>query len=203
MLIRPERIIQWMNVIRQTEKETQFRVLENFWGSQLTSKSWMIDTVKHVLTLNSGVAYIMGGWYGVSAQFVADNFSELRVVSVDVDPQAELFGMLMSKYNNSIDPNIQFKTASMERFTEYQNASIIINTSTEHITQESFNLWKNNLPEDVPIVLQGNNLFNCDDHIRCSEDLDAFNEMNPLSKIVFTDDLLCDTFHRFMTIGYK
>lgn len=203
MLIRPERIIQWMNVIRQTEKETQFRVLENFWGSQLTSKSWMIDTVKDVLTLNSGVAYIMGGWYGVSAQFVADNFSELRVVSVDVDPQAELFGMLMSKYNNSTDPNIQFKTASMERFTEYQNASIIINTSTEHITQESFNLWKNNLPENVPIVLQGNNLFNCDDHIRCSEDLDAFNEMNPLSKIVFTDDLLCDTFHRFMTIGYK
>lgn len=203
MLIKPERVIQWMNVIRQTEGDTQHRILENFWGSQLSSKSWMIDVMKSKLKLTSGTAYIMGGWYGVSAQFIRDNYSEINIVSIDVDPQAELFGTLLSKTKDILDEKITFKTANMESFTDYNDSVIIINTSTEHLTQECFEEWKNNLPDNVPIILQGNNLFNCDDHIRCSTDLKNFNDMNPLSKILFTDYLLCDTFYRFMTIGYK
>jgi hypothetical protein len=203
MLIRPERVIQWMNVIRQTEGDTQFRVLENFWGSQISSKGWMIDTIQDILTPKSGVAYIMGGWYGLSAQFLTDNFSQLSVVSVDIDPHAELFGMMLSKFNNTIDPNITFKTSNMETFSDYANASIIINTSTEHLTQDSFDKWKSNLPENVPIVLQGNNLFNCDDHIRCSATLKEFKTMNKLSTYIMEGQLQCNPFTRWMTIGYR
>ena len=204
MLIRPERVVQWMNLVRQTSEDTQYRVLENFWGSQISSKCWMIDSIKQHLQLSPGLAYIMGGWYGVSAQFMSDNFPILdSVVSVDVDPQAELFGTLLSKINDNNDYNILFKTSDMESFTNYFQASIIINTSTEHITQKVFDTWRDNLPENVPIVLQGNNLFNCEDHIRCSTSLEAFNESNFLSKIIYTDSLLCGDFYRFMTIGYK
>jgi hypothetical protein len=56
---------------------------------------------------------------------------------------------------------------------------------------------------NVPIILQGNNFFSCPEHIRCSTNLDDFNKKNPLEKVIYTGELNCVQFTRYMTIGYK
>jgi len=73
--ISSDRIIQWMNVIRDTSGTDQFRLLENFWASQLRSKAWLINTVKMLDLPQDGNAYVFGGWYGILASLILDNFN--------------------------------------------------------------------------------------------------------------------------------
>ena len=44
-MLSHERVIQWMNVIRKTTGASQYRILENFWASQLNSKVWMVRNI--------------------------------------------------------------------------------------------------------------------------------------------------------------
>ena len=44
-------------------------------------------------------------------------------------------------------------------------ADVVINTSCEHITQEQYEQWLNNQPDDALFVLQSNNYFTHDEHI--------------------------------------
>jgi hypothetical protein len=171
-----------MNVIRQTEGTTQFRVLEIFWESQVTSKVWLIKTLLDKLKIHKnetwkleGTVYVMGGWYGLMAQLLMDTFPKIKIISIDADSNCEFFGVWLSQPDND---RIQFKTQNMLDIIEYPNASLIINTSAEHMTQEEYEKWYSNLPENVTIVIQSNNLFGCDNHIRCSNDLLEFGNMN-------------------------
>lgn len=201
IIIKPERVIQWMNVIRNTilDKNTQYRILENFWASQINSKVWMLNSINEYLDIRGGVVYILGGWYGLASQLIVDNIPNVTSVSIDVDPNCEHHGRNLS--NN--DSRIVFLTDNMVNYINYKDASLIINTSTEHITQEDYDEWFKNLPTNVPIIIQGNNFFSIDEHIRCSDTLDQFNEINQMSKVLYTDEYDCNEFKRFMTIGYK
>ena len=50
--IRPERVVQWMNVLRSYQHDIplQYRLLENFWESQIKSKVWLniIDSYEKI-----------------------------------------------------------------------------------------------------------------------------------------------------------
>lgn len=199
ILINSDRIIDWMNVLRNERPETQHRLLENFWGSQIRSKAWLINAIKHHFPGLNGRVYILGGWYGLMAQLIVDNFPVTRVYSIDNDPQCLEYGKSLSNG----DQKILFMNRGMETFDSYINPQLIINTSTEHITRESYDSWMDVIPEGTPIVLQGNSLFDCSEHIRCHKTLEEFNENNPIGDIIFTSKLNCGHFDRFMTIGYK
>lgn len=73
--VSTDRIIQWMNVIREENEFKKHRLLENFWASQLRSKSWLVNTIKQKFPDISGNVYIFGGWYGILAQLVVDNLN--------------------------------------------------------------------------------------------------------------------------------
>lgn len=196
MLIRHERIVDWINVIR--EHPNNYRILENFWESQLKSKSWLIETLQNIIPKNiSGNVYVFGGWYGILSQLLVDTFPNIHVYSIDKDNECENIGKKLSNY----DDRISFITDSMETFYQYNNAILVINTSTEHITQNIFDKWLSNLPKDALLVLQGNNFFSCDEHIRCSETLEDFIGMNHITNIVYSDLINCNHFQRFMIIG--
>lgn len=200
ILISSSRIITWMNTLRDEKPETQHRLLENFWDSQVRSKAWLINAVKHYFPSTSGRIYILGGWYGLMAQLIVDNFPAVnRVYSIDNDPKCIEYGKSLANG----DPKIMFLTRGMETFDSYVNPKLIINTSTEHITKESYDTWMAVIPAGTPIVLQGNSLFECTEHIRCHKSLEEFNQNNPLDEIVFSGTLNCGHFERFMTIGYK
>jgi len=201
MLISSERVIAWMNVIRDTTGKEQYRILENFWESQIKSKIWILEQIKELRFNLNGNIYIFGGWYGVLAQLLVDTFPKIqKVYSVDSDPNCKYYGLLLS--NN--DYKIHFVTNDMKNFTQYENPKLIINTSTEHVESDVFENWLESVPENIPVVLQGNDFFHCDDHIRCSNDLEQFKEMNSLSEYFFEGRIYCPgNFYRFMTIGVK
>jgi hypothetical protein len=201
-MIPHERVIQWMNVVREEiHSPEQFRVLENFWASQLNSKMWLIEHInEHCLLFPGSHIYIFGGWYGILAQLLIQAIPGVKVTSIDIDPTCAIFGERLKLP----DDNIEFITADMQHFTEYSpNTRLIINTSTEHVTQETFDSWLFNVPQNVNIVLQGNNFFACKEHVRCTKTLNDFIRMHDLTKIKFTGELDCIQFTRFMMIGNK
>jgi hypothetical protein len=195
-MITNERFIRWMNVVRNTQGQEQYRVLESFWESQITSKQWLIDVVTQQNILSCGPVYIFGGWFGVLAGMLKDvtKYTD-RIYSIDIDPDAQRIGTLMN-------PDIHFITCDMADFSFPETPSLVINTSTEHITQEVFDGWRSKIPKFTTIVLQGNNFFSCNEHVRCSHDLHEFEMMNPLSSIQYEGELDCTQFTRYMIIGH-
>lgn len=191
-----------MNAIRDCRDEMRFRLLESFWDSQIRSKSWLVNNIKKHIPNLSGNVYIMGGWYGILSQLIVDNFPT-TVNNIDKDYNCIWFGNLLS--NN--DDRIKFIATDMANFKSYVDPQLVINTSTEHVTQEVYNTWLTSVPLGVPVIIQGNNFYDCFDHIRCYSTLEEFNANSGLKKIIFTDKLKCagpkEPFHRFMTIGYK
>lgn len=217
-MISHERVIQWMNIIRTTTGEPQYRILENFWASQLNSKVWMVRNILKKLNIGAGKIYIMGGWYGLSAQLLVDHIPNTIAVSIDVDSSSKFYGMLLSgntistpasledfsdTHRMHLHERIEFITSDMATYDKYDDAVLVVNTSVEHVEQHVFDSWIKNVPENIPVVLQGNNFFTCNDHIRCSTDIDEFKKMNPLGTTIFSDKLDCNGFYRFMTIGYR
>lgn len=186
-----------MNAVRNSSGQQQTRLLESFWESQITSKAWLINTIKMLDLPINGDVYVFGGWYGVLASLIKDEFSHQNVYTIDKDPSCKYVG-------EGIDDRIHFITGDMKDFQfKNENIGLVINTSTEHINQETFNSWLKNVPNEVPIILQGNDFFSCKEHIRCSNSLENFILNNRLDKVVFKGALNCKQFTRFMIIGYK
>ena len=201
-MITHERVIQWMNVVREEmNSPEQYRVLENFWASQLHSKMWLIENVNtHCLLFPGSHLYIVGGWYGVLGQLLYEAIPGVRVTSVDKDAKCAEFGTRLKLP----DDDIEFITADMQHFTEYSpDTRLVINTSTEHVSQDTFDAWLSHVPHNVNVVLQGNNFFSCVEHVRCAPSLDAFHQLNKLDVVKFAGHLDCTQFTRYMTIGYK
>ena len=201
-MITHERIVQWMNVVREEmNSPEQFRVLENFWESQLRSKMWLIAQVNtHCLLFPGSHIYIVGGWYGVLGQLLYEAIPGVRVTSVDKDAKCAEFGTRLKLP----DDDIEFITADMQHFTEYSpDTRLVINTSTEHVSQDTFDAWLSHVPHNVNVVLQGNNFFSCEEHVRCAPSLDAFQQLNKLDVVKFAGHLDCTQFTRYMTIGLK
>jgi hypothetical protein len=191
-----------MNIIRSMPPNQQYRFLECFWESQLTSKGWLINVLESLSLKEEGDVYIFGGWFGILASLIKDSLRYEVVNSIDVDLNCKS----ISETNN-IDSRINFITCDMKEF-EYKNNKIglIINTSTEHVNQETFDTWLSKIPNNIPIVLQGNNFYECEEHIRCSSTLEHFKKINPLNIYIYSGELECygpnGPFKRFMSIGY-
>jgi len=197
MMLKNERVIQWMNVVRETEGKEQYRVLESFWESQINSKQWILNVLNDLNMSCYGSVYIFGGWFGVLGGMLRDEYKHINeVYSVDLDPEAKRIG-------EKLNPDVKFITSDMKTFSFAERPSLVINTSTEHITQDTFNTWIENVPKFLPVILQGNNFFSCPEHIRCSNSLKQFQEMNVLSTTKYEGELDCKQFTRYMTIGYK
>jgi hypothetical protein len=194
-MINENRLIQWMNTIRNHSGTIQHRILESFWASQIRSKTWLIKTALENNILN-GPIYIFGGWYGVLGGMIADITIDEKIYSIDVDKSTEAIG-------TQLNPDINFVIQDMKNFEFNELPGLIINTSTEHISQETYDIWFSKLPTMVPIILQGNNFFSCNEHIRCSQDLEQFKKDNYLDSFIFEGTLDCNEFNRYMTIGFK
>lgn len=187
-----------MDAIRNSSGDRQHRLLECFWESQLTSKGWLINTIKSLNIKSYEDVYVFGGWYGVLASLIKDTFPLVNVFSIDIDNECEQIG-------KSLDQRVNFITSDMKNFTfeSTNNIGVIINTSTEHVTQQTFDQWLDKMPDDVPIILQGNNFFECKEHVRCVNSLEEFIEISKIKNIVYQGTLDCKQFTRYMIIGYK
>lgn len=197
-MINYDYIVSWMNYIRNNPNDKRF--LECFWESQLKSKDWLVtETLKVDPDLKNIV--IFGGWYGVLAQLFESRCPSIESIeSVDIDRWCnEVFSNQLN-----ISYKITTKTCCMSDYIYSSNDFCVVNTSTEHVKQDIYDKWWDNVPEGTMYVLQGNNFDSIDEHIRTSPTLDKFLQDNHIVNPIYTGSVLCPgDFSRFMAIGYK
>ena len=80
-------------------------------------------------------------------------------------------------------------------------ADTIINTSCEHILD--FANWYDKIPKGKLVVLQSNDFIDVDEHVNCVKDSLHFEQMAPLSKVLFTGELDIEKYTRYMRIGIR
>lgn len=202
--------IIWIADAMRRFPEHQERLLDCFWRGQIESKSWLVDILNSNIRWGQGeqVIHIFGGWYGILAAMLFDS-AEFRIKfirSIDLDPSCEPVADHVNKPNEMAEWRFKAFTNSMADY-EYDHApTVVINTSTEHVSQDVYDAWFDRIPAGTLVVLQGNDFFACEEHVRCSKDLDEFQAQSRLENIQYRGEFKADAgsgYTRFMLIGTK
>jgi hypothetical protein len=200
MKIDIEHILFWMDAIRNSDNTN--RTLESFWKGQIKSKIWLIENLMvHVASIDNNIV-IHGGWNGVLASLLfQSSIKTNNIISVDIDPTCEDISRTMNKIEDMLG---KFKaiTCSMDDYQYEYFPDIVINTSCEHITQDTYNKWLKKIPSKSIIVLQSNNYFELDEHIRCANDITEFIDQSNI-KVWSSSIMELPKYNRFMIIGSK
>ena len=86
MKVELEDIKFWMDAIRNSEDRD--RTLESFWGGQLKSKAWLVETLQKHHHVGNVSCVIFGGWNGVLANLLFNSTIGFKhITSVDIDPK--------------------------------------------------------------------------------------------------------------------
>ena len=204
--INSKQLIHWFNALRNLPEDERTRALEAFWAGQLDSKCWLVNTLNDYVTKTSNI-YIFGGWIGVlsSMLFQCTKFEVSNIRSIDMDPWCESIADTVC-YPYTID-NGRFKaiTADMCQFNYDWDIypDIVINTSTEHVDQATYDIWYDRIPAGSLVLIQGNNFFDWSEHVRCSNSLVDFKRMNHVTKPLYNGELKHDIYTRYMCIFNK
>ena len=202
--LNPSDIIFWFNAIRDLPDDQRTRALDAFWAGQIDSKVWLVEELNK-LHKDPADVYIFGGWIGVLASILlqASTFDIRKVRSIDIDPCCESIADMMCKPYEMDSWKFKAVTSDMMLYNYESTPQIVINTSTEHITQELYNTWHSKIPDGTLIVVQGNDFFECDEHVRCSKNLCDFIEQNKVKDPLFSGQLQTHLYKRFMCIWRK
>ena len=192
-------VLFWMDAIRNSDNK--YRTLESFWKGQINSKVWLAKELYSIIPktkLNDIVIY--GGWNGVLASILFNSRLPLNsITSVDIDPVCKDIACTVNR-RYEIEKKFNAVTADMCKYT--QPADVVINTSCEHITQEQYEQWLNNQPDDALIVLQSNNYFELEEHINCATDLEDFKHVSDIN-VLWAGEFETPKYTRYMIIGKK
>lgn len=202
--LNPTDLIYWFNAIRDLPEHERTRALDAFWSGQLNSKVWLVEELNKLHTTPSDI-YIFGGWIGVLASviFQASTFPVRRIRSIDLDSWCEPVADMMCKPYEMDAWKFKAITHDMKTYQYETYPDIVINTSTEHVTQDVYDEWYNNIPDGSLVIAQGNDFFSCDEHVRCSKDLQEFIQQNKVANPLFSGELQTDMYKRFMCIWKK
>lgn len=185
---------------------------------QLQSKLWLINELKK-LDVKLGTLFLCAGWYATLATMIFESGIKVdKIRSYDIDDScctiAETFNKpwvledwkFKSCTQNIFDINFSKHTYRVKRadgslceLTDVPDT--IINTSCEHI--ENFEEWYSKIPQGKLVVLQSNDFIEIDEHVNCVKDSLHFEQMAPLSKVLFTGKLPLEKYTRYMRIGIR
>ena len=196
MNIDLEHIHHWMQAIRQSNNP--IRTMDAFWSGQLNSKEWLINNLDDKMHFGADID-IYGGWVGVLASMMFNsNLPINKITSYDIDPTCEHIATEMNRieYNKG-----KFKAITQDMCTVKSTAHVVVNTSCEHLTQDQYDMWLNNMPNDALIVVQGNN-YDIPEHVRISKDIHEFERQCHLTR-KYVGTLTLPKYDRYMIIGYK
>ena len=191
----------WMDAIRNSDDRS--RTLESFWGGQLESKTWLVESLQaKAKTISNANVVIHGGWNGVLANMLFNSEIGIKhIISVDLDPACKEIASTVNK-RQEMEGKFEAVTDDMCSYEYTNNPYFVINTSCEHITQEQYMQWLNNIPKGTKVVLQSNNYYELEEHINCSDTLDEFAKKSKLN-VEVAKELQLTKYKRFMIIGTK
>jgi len=196
MQIDLNHVLFWMDAIRNSSDP--IRTLESFWKGQIRSKEWLIDNLCPYLPHNASID-IHGGWNGVLASMLFQKAKDIKNIrSLDIDPSCEEIASTMNKLE---EMQGRFRAVTADMCAIRSDADVIINTSCEHITQEQYESWLNNVPNNSLIVLQSND-YKISEHVRTSNTLQEFEKQSHIKKL-YSGSLKLPLYTRHMIIGNK
>ena len=198
MKVELEDVLFWMDAIRNSED--RYRTLESFWKGQVHSKQWLVEHLQDYQKVYWNQITIHGGWNGVLASLIFNSDINVdKIISVDIDPRCKETANTMNKVYEMAG---KFCAVTADMCEYEDNADVVINTSCEHITQEQYNIWLDKQPDNALFVLQSNNYFDLDEHVRCAKDIDEFTKQCNI-KPFFRGTHEHPKYDRFMLIGRK
>jgi hypothetical protein len=196
MQIDTEHLHYWMQAIRQSPDP--MRTMDAFWQGQIKSKEWLIEKLSATI-VNPVSIDIHGGWVGVLASMLFQSNMQIKHIrSVDIDPACEPIATMMNK-GEEIEGRFCAVTSDMCEIRS--DADVIINTSCEHITQETYNVWLTKIPNNSLVVLQSNN-YQIPEHVRIAKTLEEFKQQSHLTE-VWSGILKTQLYDRWMIIGKR
>lgn len=203
--INTEDLIFWFNAIRELPDQERTRALDAMWSGQIQSKAWLVRTLEQYVDKHVNV-YIFGGWTGILASMLFQSKLDVKKIrSIDIDPWCERVADMVNKRYEMDGWRFKALTADMCSY-DYDwgiSSDIVINTSSEHVTQQQYDTWYHNICPGSIVVVQGNNFFECPEHVRCSIDLIDFEIMNRVSKPIFSSQFHTNEYTRYMSIWIK
>ncbi len=200
MQIDLEHLHYWMCAIRESQDPK--RTLDAFWRGQINSKIWLIEEYSKVRNYSANLPRIdiHGGWVGVLASMLFQSGLKIDVInSIDIDPNCEKIANQMNQLEYQTG---RFRAITSDMCSYTSNADVIINTSCEHITQDEYNIWLNNIPKNSMIILQSND-YQIPEHIRTASNLEKFKEQSHLKNIIYSGELKTQMYNRYMLIGFS
>lgn len=202
-------VVHWFNAIRNVPQDQRYRVLEGMWDTQIQSKAWLINVLNYIMSTSTQASnvYVFGGWIGIlsSMLFQSSTFPIGKIRSIDLDPQCEHIADTVCKPHEMNDWRFKAVTADMKNYV-YQSdlpPHIVINTSAEHVDQQTYDAWYDRIPVGTLVVVQGNNYFSCAEHVRCSSSLEEFMQQNCRGEPLWCDDLPNPQYTRYMCVWRK
>ena len=168
-----KQIIDWMEGVRKHPD-----MVNAFWPSQINSKNWLCDWVKSYLPSANRII-IFGSWYGVLADMLQIKIPKCQIMCVDKDKEPLMWSARKHAYWHG----------DMITFDYDTHVDLVINTVTEHLTQEIYNKWYSNIPKGTYFVIQGNNDYNEPDHVRATNSLEMFNKINNVKNVLHSESL--------------
>lgn len=204
--INSSELLHWFNALRNLKDEERTRMLDSLWDGQLISKEWISDKLPEFVMGPQNI-YIFGGWTGILANllFQNENLIVNKIRSIDLDPWCEKVADDVNKLHEMNGWRFKARTADMATY-DYEwgiHPSIVINTSTEHVKQDIYDQWYNNIPKGTLIIIQGNDFFDCSEHIRCTKTLEDFEIINKVTEPLFSGSIDTSMYTRFMCIWRK
>jgi hypothetical protein len=189
-------VLFWMDAIR--DSKDRYRTLESFWKGQIASKIWLIEKLKENISDGAINIVIYGGWNGVLASLLFNSDIDIdNIVSVDIDSSCE---KTASTVNKRQEIQGRFLAVTADMVTHQCDATVVINTSCEHISQEDYDCWLKNNHKDRLLVLQSNN-YQIPEHIRPADSLEQFKNQCGDIDIFWAGELELPLYKRWMIIG--
>jgi hypothetical protein len=218
------RISRFLNYWQQDDVDDSVVVpdLNDFLSrGQIKSKMWLITE----LILGTGNARLdnvifYGGWYNFLAYDFFQQLDLHKIYSLDVNADVISPSKRLC-YQETKDERFLPKAVNVDKIvwagstmrvpvdqadddcSEYwdltENASLVVNTSCEHMD----NTWYNNIPKGTLVALQTNDYFDNEQHTNCCKDLRDAKSKYPMSSIMYSGELETFLYNRFMLIGIK
>lgn len=131
--------------------------------NQLLSKQWLVDEAIQYIK-EDDVIMIAGAWYGVQSYLLREAGLQNKIYNIDLDLPAKRIG-------KQISPDCTYLVEdAISYYIEHRNwFTVLINTSTEHMEPDEFELLMRSKPEETLLICQSNNNWAEDEHINCHD----------------------------------
>ena len=175
-------------------KELNVNYIDALSNGQIESKIWLIDELKN-LKKTFYSTLVIGGWLGISSNWILKNKISQNVTNLDIDPDAIKFSDELNQYLTGHNPGI---VADIMEYSRMRH-DLIINTSAEHMSSD----WFDKINPGTTVVIQSNDFHDLPEHVNTVNNLEDMRSKFPFSEILFEGVKDVVRYNRYMLIGKK